>query len=483
MELVMSRLRDKSSRVQATVSFEIPSEVTNLTIHTPPGTTITGNLGFQTRGGQQLVWKQSTSQPQLDLEISVGSQQLGAAGTTTVDMGDWAIVEAPNLAVQWQSYGSDISLKRKVVVGDRGVTSTDASLVYLGPYLEHTREAAGQRIRLIEPREASLRETPREILDALEFAAKELPLGGLDDEVIAIAAPTRPVNWGPGGVHTGGNAFWARDSARLDKSNSTWVHEYVHTRQDFSVDPTMKWFIEATAVYYATRSVYQEGRISDGAYHSALTPSRCENEVLGAPQQWSTAHVPYQKGSRVATWLDSQVRDRNGKTLAVVLRTMNRVSDGNVTDPSSIVGFLDDGEAVGYDEFKRIIADVITGGQRSGLSQQFEDTLNEFVTSSRVPDETPPPGLDEIPEGPLPETGMPTDVTELLEEAFGEQFGEDLLDGDGRIDEGIMFGGDEPEKGLIDGDDVFETEFETEDGKISIRGVTRRFDSLEEEHH
>jgi hypothetical protein len=473
----MSRIQEQPGKIEATVAFEIPSTVTQLTVATPPGTTVDGATDFRRSGAGQLVWERTTNSPQISLTISV-QRNVRGGGRTTADTGNWAIVEAPQLATQWQHRGGAPTVERKIVLKDRGVASNDANLVYLGPHMEFERDVGGHRIRLIEPRAASLQESPREILEALEFAATELPLEGHNDEVLAIAAPTQPVNWGPGGLHAGGNAFWARDSARLDKANSTWVHEYIHTRQEFSVDPQMKWFVEATAVYYATRSIYKEGRISDKVYHAALNPSRCENDMLAAPRRWSTAHVPYQKGSRVAAWLDKQLRSKGFSTLADVFRLMNQVSDGNVTDPSSIHQQFADGNAIGYDQFKQLLKKTTDRGPYSNDFDHLQSTMDSVVTGNEIPDETPPPGLTEIPDGPLPETGMPTDVTEVLEEALGEEFREELLKGDGRIEESVVFG-DGADGGLIEDDDMFETDFESEEGDVSVRIVSKRFDGLD----
>ncbi|WP_256307780.1 hypothetical protein [Halobellus litoreus] len=470
--IALSRARDEHGYVDASVVFEIPSNVGRVSVQVPPWTTVDSVRGFDRRSGsQQFVWTGGASRPTLELTVPAEKPTLGAAGTTMVDVGEWAIIEAPNLLTQWRHRGEEPTFERRLVVDDEGIASSDGGLVYLGPHREHTRRAAGQRIRLVEPRAASLRESPRDILDALAHAARELRVSGRDEEVVGIAAPTRPVNWGPGGLHAGGNAFWARDSSRLDKPNSTWIHEYVHTRQEFGTDASMKWIVEATAVYYATQLTYERGGISDGQCHAALNTSTCATDALGTPVSWSSAHVPYRKGSRVVSWLDRQIREYSTATLADVLASMNRLSDGSITDPPMLSGALDDDdEAVGFEDFKRLVAAAVGSEPGGRTFRPIESGLDSAVTSSSVPEATSPPGVGDVSGEPVADPAAATDATELLDDAFGERYGEEVVEGDGRIDEGTVFGDDGDGGSLIEESDIFGGDRDGgDDGTTTVR--------------
>lgn len=472
-DIALSRLRHRSGYVDASVGFDVPTNVSRLSVQVPPWTTVDGTRGFRQRSGSQYVWSSGTGRPSLDLTVPAEKPRLGGAGTTMADVGEWAILEAPNLLTQWSHRGEEPTFERRIAVDDDGVASNDGSLVYLGPHREHTRRAGGQKIRLVEPDSASLRESPSDILDALAHAARNLRVSSQADEVVGIAAPTRPVNWGPGGLHAGGNAFWARDSSRLDKANNTWVHEFIHTRQEFSTEASMKWIVEATAVYYATLLTYERGAISDGECYSALNTSMCSGDALGMPMAWSSAHVPYRKGSRVASWLDRQIRAESAATLADVVDSMNRLSDGSVTDPAMLSGLLgDDDEAISFDDFERIVAAAAGLDYDSRQFRSVAAELESAVRGSSVPDSTSPPGVGEVAGDAVAEPPGAPAADELLDEAFGERHGEEIVEGDGRIDEGTVFGGDEDEGGLIDESDFFgeDTDPETTTVKIETSG-------------
>ncbi|MFD1599542.1 hypothetical protein ACFSBX_11305 [Halobellus rarus] len=475
--IALSRAREERGYVDASVAVDIPSNVSRVSVQVPPWTTVDEAQGFDRQSGsQRFVWTGAADRPTLKLTVPAEKPRPGAAGTTTVDVGEWAILEAPNLLTQWRHRGEEPTFERRLVVDDEGIASSDGGLVYLGPHREHTRRAAGQRIRLVEPRAASLRESPDDILDALAHAARELRVSGRDDEVVGIAAPTRPVNWGPGGLHAGGNAFWARDSSRLDKPNATWVHEYVHTRQEFGTDASMKWIVEATAVYYATRLTYERGVISADECHAALNASTCETDALGAPVSWSSAHVPYRKGSRVVSWLDRQLREYGTATLADVLASMNRYSDGSITDPTTLSEVIDGGtDAIGFRDFKRIVAAAVGDEPGSRSFRPIEKQLNSAVNSAGVPGETSPPGVSDVSSDPVAEPVAATDATELLDEAFGERYGNEVVEADGRIDEGTVFG-DGDDGSLIEESDVFGSE-EDDGGSVSDDDTTVRIET------
>lgn len=460
-DIALSRIRSRRGYVSATVVFEIPSNVSRLLVQVPPGTTVEETSGFSRRGPLQFVWTGGRPTPALELTVTAGTSPLVAGGKTMADTGEWAIIEAPNLLTQWNHRGRQPTFERRILIDDEGVGSSDGGLVYLGPHREHTRRAAGQTIRLIEPEAATLWEAPDDILDSLAYAARELKAGGRDDEVVGIAAPTRPVNWGPGGLHAGGNAFWAKDTSRLATPNNTWVHEYIHTRQEFGTAASMKWIVEATAVYYATHLTHRQGLISDAACHSHLNTAMCKGDVLGSPMSWSSAYVPYRKGSRLASWLDRQLRETGGVTLADVLRSMNHLSDGSINDPAMVAGLGGGSDAIDFETFKRILADELGTQVGSRTFQPIAGGLDSGVRGRDVPPQTPPPTVEAVPTDPTPvhepppEPGVEEDDTD---EPFGERHGEEIIEGDGRIDEGTVFGDDEDDEPFDETDisDIFD---------------------------
>ena len=470
-ELRLRRLRDREGHITAEMSYEVPSTVSAVTATIPAGSQVVTKHGFDPVSGSQLRWDGSASDPLVELEVPVNNTA-GGVQNSQVDMGDWAIVSVPGVSLQWQSFGGSVSLRRETTIDDQGVASSDGALAYLGPYREFSGSAGGQLLRLIVPEEASLAEDPRDIIDSLEFAAGVLQVGGRNDEVIGIAAPTRPVSWGPGGLQAGANGFWVRDTAPIDTANNSWIHEYVHTRQEFATAPTTKWFVEATAVYFATKLTYQQRGISDAEYFVTLNTERCENDILGNPRKWTSAHVPYQKGSRIASWLDSRMTDLGGVELSEIMRSLNQAST-EIEMTGSFVDILskDHVDPIDHRRFTQMIEDELRGKSDSATLRSFISKVDELVHSTTVPDEHLPLGLDEKPEGDLPSPHMPKDLSDLIRESFGERFGAELLAGDGKLDEDSVFRSSEAhDDGLLSPSELFEvTEPDLDNVDISVR--------------
>ena len=64
-------------------------------------------------------------------------------------------------------------------------------------------------------------------------------------------------------------------AADVAGSESTWTHEYVHTRQRFADrSRAMEWFVEASAEYYAARLSHDLGLVNDLEYEWELKSRR-----------------------------------------------------------------------------------------------------------------------------------------------------------------------------------------------------------------
>lgn len=167
----------------------------------------------------------------------------------------------------------NVELQKEHDVRQEGITSSDGSIVYLGPYTEERFQAGGQTFRVAIPKHASLRPSLSDVRESLSYAAENLEVGGKNDGVVVVVAPSN-INWGWGGLQSGVNGFWAVDSSRVDHANNTWIHEYVHTRQEWTRDSSTQWLIEGTTNYYAALLTYLEGRIPFSAFHRYVTTDR-----------------------------------------------------------------------------------------------------------------------------------------------------------------------------------------------------------------
>lgn len=133
------------------------------------------------------------------------------------------------------------------------------------------------------------------------------------------------------------------------------IHEYVHTRQDFSVAADMQWLIEASAFYYMAIVPYQRGTMSE---------QRASERVYSDQRGVLTTSEDYRlhatRGPTVLAALDHEIRNRTdgSKTLENVLQGMNKQS-----------------RDVTYSRFKDIVADVAGERLDSWLNKRVDGNL------------------------------------------------------------------------------------------------------------
>jgi len=293
----------------------------------------------------------------------------------------WAFGPVPFVEVQrevdgsvarsWPLTGDSVAGDRRLdggrhVVGDR--------YALVGDHDVRTAAAAGQRFRLVMPVGAGSTVDAPAVLDALAGAAREFHVGDRDERVLAFAAPD-PVRDGGESVPAR-DEFWVDADASLDSPENVWIHEYVHTRQSFSLAPEMRWFREASAEYYAARLSYEQGLVSRSAMRDSLDGS-ASAATLTDPASWPDRQTPHEKGARALAVLDSKIRDASlgHRSLEDVFRRLNS-HDGTVT----------------YAVFARTVAAV--------AGQPMDEWLDRHVAGDA-------PVTDDYRQSPLAAVGLP----------------------------------------------------------------------------
>ena len=306
--------------------------MTELRVTLGPQSSVTDAEGFSHLAGQTWKWDGETPEPRLRYGMAANRTTdrdgpMGAGGSYLyADVGDWALVQQPDLGYQWRYRGADsISVDRTTRVDGAGAVGETTA--FLGPHATHTREVAGQEIRLIVPEAASLAGPPEEILDGLGNASRALHVGDRDPTVFAVAAPTGRVNWAAQGVQVGDTDFWVRATQPIDGVGNAWLHEYVHTRQSFRTADSARWLTEASATWYAALLSHREEGVSFDRLAEFLdrgTDQPQAGSVLADPGDWAN-NANYWKGALVTGEIDRRIRvatDR-GATLQRVFASLN----------------------------------------------------------------------------------------------------------------------------------------------------------------
>jgi len=328
---------DRPGRVDLRWRFEPPDGVSELRTRPPEGATDVRADGFVRRDGE-YVWERDradTATPSLTFTraVNVTTDRAGPIGTDGrllfVDAGEWALIRRQPSAGFGYSYREDS--------GEPGVEYTNRTagpgvvgeaIVFLGPHRSTTRTAHDQRFRLVVPDAATLAPGREAVFDTVTRASDTLRVGDRDERVLMVAAPTG-VNWGVRGLQTGDSDLYTLADEPVDDPDSVWLHEYVHTRQEFETDESARWLTEATAEYYAGLLALRQDRVGFDAFRADLrrgTASRYDGVVLAEPGTWEGTGGNYERGGLVAGELDRRVRlaSDGERSFGRVFRRLNR---------------------------------------------------------------------------------------------------------------------------------------------------------------
>jgi len=320
----------RPGEITVALQYGTPANLVELETTLPPDATVTATDGFS-RGDGGYVWDGETADPSVTYRLPANRTRDRSGPRSDgeylfADTGPWALVKIPQVGASWTWRGGErVTAARQTTVAGEGVAGD--RMTFLGAHTERRRTANGQTFRLVVPEQATLAASPADIFDSVADVSERLRVGTPDDNVLMIAAPTT-VEWSVFGLQTGEADFWVRDSEPVDSANNVWVHELVHTRQEYEQTAETRWFTEASASYYAALFTLQQGRVGFDEFSDRLRAGERQSVVLSDPTTWSN-DAPYRKGALVAGDIDRRVRlASDGGTLQSVFRALNAREDG-----------------------------------------------------------------------------------------------------------------------------------------------------------
>ncbi|WP_254839956.1 CARDB domain-containing protein [Natronomonas marina] len=308
-------MADDPGRVDVTTRVDVPDGTPGLRVTIPERTDVYETEGFTRVNDRTYEWTRSTDEPSLSYTMG---------GNVTVDRGagqrhlfavtdEWAIVRSPRVFLR--EPGRSVEADQRYAVEGEGAAGPN--ITYLGPHRERAQTAAGQRFRLVVPEAAEMTASPGAALDSLSAASRRVPFGERDETVFVVVAPTT-VEWAATGLQGGDADMWVRDVQRVDTARNAWVHEYVHTRQDYEATEATRWTIEGMAEYYAALLPYEADRIDYGAFREKMqrgTRPEYEDVRLVDPDTWRANEGDYVKGALVFGALDRRLRASEGASM------------------------------------------------------------------------------------------------------------------------------------------------------------------------
>jgi|AntDeeMinimDraft_4_1070355.scaffolds.fasta_scaffold00337_18 hypothetical protein len=337
LDQTLHRLPDRAGEYEADNRYRLPDHAVKLEVTVPDSATGFRTDGFTAEGDGVYAWDGETEDPRLRFRMPANrtvdrDDPLSGPGSYLfVDTGEWGIVQRPALGHAWGWRGSPSVTFDRSLSASPGAAGSDVA--YLGEYEEYEQAAHSQRFRLVVPAEADLAENRSAVFGTLANASDGLRVGDRDDEVFLIAAPTTDVQWGARGVQTGDADAWVRDVERVDDVENVWVHEYVHTRQDYETTGQVRWFTEAAASYYAALHAFEQERVSFRTFQGRLergTDARHESAVLADTGTWRY-NPDYYVGPLVLGDVDRRTRtaSTSERALHTVFARLND-ADGTV---------------------------------------------------------------------------------------------------------------------------------------------------------
>ena len=377
--------RADPGRVRVALEVGVTTATTEFRVTLPAAVEVTGTDGFDRVEGTTYEWDGRTAAPGLTYRAPVNRTVGNGVRFAATD--DWALVDMTDVdtAFSWRSRG-ETGYERRFAVPNG---YAGAAMAYLGDYRVANASAAGQRFTVVHPTVVETPVEPAAYAGTLAGVAEGLSVGARDPAVTAFIAPP-PVGenggeGGVGGLATGADLWVAADEATRSDADGVrvnepiFVHEYVHTRQNYTLAADTTWFTEASAFYYMSLTPYQRGTVPRERFGERFrVPESFRDATLTETtdaryRAWAT------KGPRTLAALDRRIRaSTNGsRTLQDVFRRMNE-AEGNVT----------------YAAFRSMVA--ATAGE------SHDDWLDRHVAGAElaqrpVPDAYPAPGTTADP--------------------------------------------------------------------------------------
>lgn len=381
------------------LDFEVSPEVDRLRVF-PYAGVVSRAPGFDGVDGHRSVEWTGGRRPSLTVTYDIAD----VAETGCVCVVTERFVVAPPLRVR---FTTDVDGHRSTAylsewLDDRTVDSSIVvenglfrpNVVFVGPSETATGVLVdGRPVEVVAPRRANA--SADQVVRTLEVASTSFPVGSARaNRVTVVVVPNGAGTGapeGPNALHARG-VYTGRGYAYVDAESgpSTWIHEYVHDKQNYTTEPSMRWFDEATAEYYGRHLAAVVKNDVDDPTTAFEGPATVEG-VLVDPDSWESYMVPYERGGRAVAELDGLIRASTGgeRTFVDVYRRLNG-RDGLVladlkTATATVVGdrSLDD-------DIDRLAAnrETVAGDQRTN------DPVSTGAVATPASDSSVPKGTN-----------------------------------------------------------------------------------------
>lgn len=297
---------------------------------------------------------------------------------TQLYFSDWMYEPTPRVTHTWstdpgknhcgRAFG--MSTDRTLTRADEGEVAAGTSKFVLGTtvHVEERTVSSGETIRVLIPQDAyeDFKEAngpnPYEhVFDQFDRASQSYHTESSGENTIHVYVVPWTQRSASGVTHStpaSSSMMWIWATQPASGTTNPWVHEYIHTQQQFYLGEDMKWFKEASARYLEAKHGMRHTETRDVSdIHNHWSNTRFPESTLSDRDSWESSSVPYYKGGRVLFKLDQRLAAHSDLTMIDVITWMNR-QPGQVT----------------YQEFRRYIVSNTTPETGEWLDQHVHTT-------------------------------------------------------------------------------------------------------------
>jgi hypothetical protein len=339
--------RHNATTVAYHYDFDLPPEQTGLDVRLYTGGVVERD-GFSFRQRPRLLQWNGADTPSFTAfkRVEPGDHCLCVATSS------WMLTKPVRVELTSEYNGRSSRLFLTDWLGGRQANATfdvpdgrfTPGVVYLGATEQrHASSPDGQQLMVFAP-DSPDQPAAGTVLETLTVATHsfDFTAGPGQPVVLSVVPHTTDTLGGRGsnGLHARGitisNGYAFVDGAT---GPSTWLHEYVHTQEQYSTASSMDWYVEATASYYGKLMAAQQAERSPEHVIAAFRSKGGPDGILARPQTWDSHFVPYERGGRVVAYLDWRIRAATDgqRSFLDVYRRLNGQRDLTVEDLQAAV--------------------------------------------------------------------------------------------------------------------------------------------------
>lgn len=342
-----------SGTVEVELGYHVGRDVSGLEVNVSSDriTAVVDTDGFRpTDDPDTYRWErgQAGTEPTLRVAVDANRTNRRFSGLDKVDTGDWALVKGIDRGLRLRARNpEDVELTREVRTAEPG--SAGDCLVYVGPNDVHEFDGDGERFRLVVGAPVGDVRIDQ-VRDALVGVSRRLAVGGTSDTVTGFVV-TDPIR--EGGLACRSD-FQVHERSLPPKNGiDTAIHEYVHTRQEYTADESTEWSVEAEAEYYEFLFALLQGDIEYVQFHERFShfDGEYDDVVLADPDTWTGTRADYERGGLTVAALDAVIRAESNGTSSYqdVLRAKN--AHGQEVTLADVERFAGDAAGADTSEF------------------------------------------------------------------------------------------------------------------------------------